>query len=642
MDPAGLEAFYDAVPRLHGTAEEAGPFTVFIGEPGGWPLYARPRLGGSGPFDAAAVGALLERMRELDVPLAIEWVHEVTPELLDAVRRRGRSRSRSCRCSCCSTPPRRRGWRTTSSCGCSGPRTRNSCLGERRPGAGIRPADRSPARCPAARRRRSPTVRVVAEAAAVRRRADRDRRTPGARHPGRGRHLPVGDVTEVVGVATLPAEEGSGLGSAVTQVLVEDARARGIGTIFLTASSERVARIYSRLGFRRVATGYAAEAARTEPARSRDPSHLARWTCNGRSGRCPGQDLCETAMHLPHHRRSRSLGDHLFRGLANALATGIVLEARHPARRLAPTVCRRPGRGNAVWSQVDQPSGPDGPADCGSSARRPRADPRRRRIGQRRPALLTRASPGPGRTRAASRPPRRDLPARARKRGHCAGTAGGTAPARGPAPPTRRGRCPSGTTRFTSPIRSASVADTGRPVRIRSMALLGPDQPRQPHRSAVDQRHAPATAEHPEDRVVRRDPEVAPGRELEPARHRVPLDRRDHRLRQPHPRRPHRPVAVVLDPVVHRLEVRARAERATLAVQHRDTGVVIRVERQERLHQRVGRGTVHGVPRLRPIQDHGRDGAVLLDAHAHPGSVVNRTLSLDSLCFALLTGEIEA
>ena len=70
-----------------------------------------------------------------------------------------------------------------------------------------------------------------------------------------GRHLPVGEgVTEVVGVATLPAEQGARLGSAVTQVLVEDARSRGIRTIFLTASSERVARIYARLGFRRVAT----------------------------------------------------------------------------------------------------------------------------------------------------------------------------------------------------------------------------------------------------------------------------------------------------------------------------------------------------------------------------------------------------
>jgi len=63
-------------------------------------------------------------------------------------------------------------------------------------------------------------------------------------------------------------------------------------------------------------------------------------------------------MHLPHHRRSRSLGDHLLRGLANALAMGIVLEgvilATAGAHGLPAT-----GSGNAVWSQVDQPSGPE-------------------------------------------------------------------------------------------------------------------------------------------------------------------------------------------------------------------------------------------------------------------------------------------
>ena len=86
-----------------------------------------------------------------------------------------------------------------------------------------------------------------------------------AEHPERGilaagRHLFVGDVAEIVGVATLPSEQGARLGSAVTRALVEDARARGIGTVFLTAGSERVARIYARLGFRRVGTAYAAEA----------------------------------------------------------------------------------------------------------------------------------------------------------------------------------------------------------------------------------------------------------------------------------------------------------------------------------------------------------------------------------------------
>jgi hypothetical protein len=46
----------------------------------------------------------------------------------------------------------------------------------------------------------------------------------------------------------------------VTWALVEDARRLGIGTVFLSAGSERIARIYGRLGFRRVGTAYIAEA----------------------------------------------------------------------------------------------------------------------------------------------------------------------------------------------------------------------------------------------------------------------------------------------------------------------------------------------------------------------------------------------
>ena len=74
-----------------------------------------------------------------------------------------------------------------------------------------------------------------------------------------GRTLPIEDVTEVMGVATLPAARRQGLGAAVTAALVDDARSRGISTVFLTASSPDVARVYERIGFRRGATGFAAE-----------------------------------------------------------------------------------------------------------------------------------------------------------------------------------------------------------------------------------------------------------------------------------------------------------------------------------------------------------------------------------------------
>ena len=43
---AGLERYYDAVPRPVATTEEVGPFTLFLADDGtGWQFYARPRLG---------------------------------------------------------------------------------------------------------------------------------------------------------------------------------------------------------------------------------------------------------------------------------------------------------------------------------------------------------------------------------------------------------------------------------------------------------------------------------------------------------------------------------------------------------------------------------------------------------------------
>ncbi|MGH3928591.1 MAG: GNAT family N-acetyltransferase, partial [Pseudonocardiaceae bacterium] len=76
-----------------------------------------------------------------------------------------------------------------------------------------------------------------------------------------GQHQPVGTVSEIVGVGTLPTARRRGLGLAVTTTLVADARSRGMRTIFLSAGDDDVARIYTRLGFRRCATALIAEPA---------------------------------------------------------------------------------------------------------------------------------------------------------------------------------------------------------------------------------------------------------------------------------------------------------------------------------------------------------------------------------------------
>ena len=58
----------------------------------------------------------------------------------------------------------------------------------------------------------------------------------------------------------LPAYRGQGLGAALSYVLARDALDRGATTVFCSAEDDDVARIYARVGFRRVATACIATA----------------------------------------------------------------------------------------------------------------------------------------------------------------------------------------------------------------------------------------------------------------------------------------------------------------------------------------------------------------------------------------------
>ena len=69
-----------------------------------------------------------------------------------------------------------------------------------------------------------------------------------------GWHQPIGDTTEVVGVATLPTHRRRGAAAEVVERLLHDARVHGTTLALLSASDGDVARVYERLGFTRVAT----------------------------------------------------------------------------------------------------------------------------------------------------------------------------------------------------------------------------------------------------------------------------------------------------------------------------------------------------------------------------------------------------
>jgi N-acetylglutamate synthase-like GNAT family acetyltransferase len=266
---ARIESYFDAVPRHSARAEDFGPLTLFIREGKGWPYYARPTLGWSGPVSAAEVSRVRERQRELGITESFEWVAETTPALRAAVEESGltvREHPLMVLDPDASLPGADQfpGGPPARTVGPDDPALPSALavphLAFAQPGTAIGPAgiadldqmvytlagDGSVERV-AARIRTGLTV----VAAAV----------EGEAALSAGQHQPVGAVSEITGVGTLPAARRRGRGLAVTAVLAADARSRGVRTVFLSAGDDEVARIYARLGFHRIATSLVAEPA---------------------------------------------------------------------------------------------------------------------------------------------------------------------------------------------------------------------------------------------------------------------------------------------------------------------------------------------------------------------------------------------
>ncbi|MEH6377936.1 GNAT family N-acetyltransferase [Streptomyces sp. KLMMK] len=272
-----LEDYYDSVPRSAARAEDFGPLTLFVREGDGWPYYARPSRGpaGAGPVSAADVLRVRARQRELGLPESFEWVAETTPALRAAVEEAGLTVHahplmvlEPGSTTATAAPPEGLAVRLLgpddpalpsavavgplafgqlgTAVGTTG--TEELAAAERatvQDGA----ADRLAARIRAG---------LTVMAAAVR----------GDTALCSGMHQPVGAVTELVGIGTLPALRRQGLGLAVTAALVADARSRGAETVFLSAGDDDVARIYARAGFRRAGTALIAEPAEPEASRA--------------------------------------------------------------------------------------------------------------------------------------------------------------------------------------------------------------------------------------------------------------------------------------------------------------------------------------------------------------------------------------
>ncbi|MFJ7590363.1 GNAT family N-acetyltransferase [Streptomyces sp. NPDC097617] len=257
-----LERYYDTVPRVGGArAEDFGALTLFVQEGAGWPYYARPALGGPAAT-AADVRRVLERQRELKVPEAFEWVAENSPSLRAAAEAAGLHvhahplmvLDPSTR----ALPPHPEVRLLDAEDPLLIAAVTVPALAFADPGTAV--GEAGPAELAAAMAQPSAEegrARVSAKLAAGT--ATMAAAVRGGVVLCSGLYNPVGDVVEVVAVGTLPSARRQGLALAVTAALVARARARGARTVFLSAGDEDVARVYGRIGFRRVGTALIAE-----------------------------------------------------------------------------------------------------------------------------------------------------------------------------------------------------------------------------------------------------------------------------------------------------------------------------------------------------------------------------------------------
>lgn len=270
MDLLEIERCYDAIPRVSATTEDVGPFTLFRAVEGtGWNFYARPRLGLADDVTPDDVRRLLARQTELELPHAIEWIHEVTPSLLPAVRAALPDTLPNAEVAECPllamtgvanagvvrdvlVTPDGPGMTETSR---TTPTTTPTCrilaaddpdlamaLGAVSAGFGghdeVEPTD-------AAHRPDLIEAGTLIVAAAY----DEDGRIVGG-----GSAAPRGNTAELMGISTIPSARRRGYGAAVTRALVTELTQRGVTTLFLSAGSDDAASIYRSVGFERVGT----------------------------------------------------------------------------------------------------------------------------------------------------------------------------------------------------------------------------------------------------------------------------------------------------------------------------------------------------------------------------------------------------
>jgi ribosomal protein S18 acetylase RimI-like enzyme len=246
-----IDTYLDAAPRTACRTEAIGPFTLFVNDAPGWRYCARPTPG-SGPVTPEQVKEVRAREREVGMPEAIEWVRELVPSVGPAARAAGLevashplmhlppggfadAAPADARVRLVTAEDDLARVSAVQVVAFANPGTAGGDAGSGALEAIARESDPIVTAFLAERIERGLTVTAAAFV--------------NGEPVAAGAHQPVDGVTEVVGVACLPAFRRRGLAAAVTSLLVADALERGVTTVCLSADDEDVERLYGRLGF---------------------------------------------------------------------------------------------------------------------------------------------------------------------------------------------------------------------------------------------------------------------------------------------------------------------------------------------------------------------------------------------------------
>ena len=259
-----VERYFAAAPLPDARIEAVGALDVPLGNPA-WPLPARPRAGAEVTADDVRAAAAMQEAAGL--PVSLEWTCECAPSTAGAARAAGLAvEERPLLVAADPVELLLPAGVRLYLVGADDPELpryrRVANVAFAHPGGRADVVD-APAGSSTAEDRRTAVLRERIAAGRTVMMVAIEHGEPVAV----GSHQPVdiggAEVSEVVGVATLPRLRGRGLGAGIASALVAHARETA-DMVFLNAGDDDVARIYERVGFARLATtGVADRAARS-------------------------------------------------------------------------------------------------------------------------------------------------------------------------------------------------------------------------------------------------------------------------------------------------------------------------------------------------------------------------------------------